>query len=101
MTEHIKLGIQDVLDTLMAERLLPFQLTAQKVTSNGSGNYVVPFYDSRIHSFEFNWTEGDAPFDEVVRTSILARIKTIDSPLRKDWTGYNFTVSTPSRPIPE
>jgi hypothetical protein len=73
-TENIKLRVQETLDELFSERLIPFELTAQKVNADGHGEYVVPFYDSRIHSISFSWKEGGS-FREVIRTAVLDRVK--------------------------
>jgi hypothetical protein len=79
-TEDIKLRVQATLDELISEHLIPFKLTAQRVNADGPGKYVVPFYDSRIHSFEFLWTDGGSSFKEVVRAAVLDRVKSMDSP---------------------
>ena len=75
---NIKMTIQATLDELLSEHLIPFRLIAHKVDEDGPGRYVVPFYDSRIHSFTFSWPDGEDPFKEVVRTAVLDRVKTMD-----------------------
>lgn len=75
-SENIKLRVQTTLDDLNREHLIPFKLTAHGVTADGPGNYVVPFYDSRIHSFEFSWRDGDRlSFKDVVRSAVLKRVE--------------------------
>jgi hypothetical protein len=84
-TENIRLRVQTTLDDLDREHLIPFKLTAHGVTADGPGNYVVPFYDSRIHSFEFSWRDGDRlSFKDVVRSAVLKRVGRMTGPLR-DW----------------
>ena len=84
-SENIRLRVQTTLDDLNREHLIPFKLTAHGVTADGPGNYVVPFYDSRIHSFEFSWTDGDRlSFKEVVRSAVLKRVERMTGP-PKDW----------------
>jgi len=62
--------VQETLDLLLSERLIPFGLTAQKVIEDGPGEYTVPFHeDSRIHSFRFSWKDGDS-FKEVLRAAV-------------------------------
>lgn len=78
--EDIKLRVQVTLDELSSEHLIPFKLTAQRVNADGPGKYVVPFYDSRIHSFEFSWADGGTSFKEVVRAAVLDRVKSMDGP---------------------
>jgi hypothetical protein len=78
--ESIKLRVQATLDELLREHLIPFQLTAHGVTADGPGKYVVPFYDSRIHSFKFSWADGGDPFKEVVRAAVLDRVRDMDGP---------------------
>jgi hypothetical protein len=76
--EKMKLRVQATLDDLIGEHLIPFRLTAQNVNTIGPGKYVVPFYDSRIHSFEFSWTDGGPSLKEVVRAAVLGRVKKMD-----------------------
>ena len=84
-SENIRLRVQTTLDDLNREHLIPFKLTAHGVTADGPGNYVVPFYDSRIHSFEFSWTLGDRlSFKDVVRSAVLKRVERMTSP-PKGW----------------
>lgn len=79
-TEDIKSKVQATLDELISEHLIPFKLTAHKVTSDGPGRYVIPLYDSRIHSFGFAWTDGGSSFKEVIRAAVLDRVKSMDGP---------------------
>lgn len=73
------------MDDLNREHLIPFKLTAHGVTADGAGHYVVPLYDSRIHSFEFSWTRGDRlSFQDVVRSAVLKRVERMTSP-PKGW----------------
>lgn len=80
MNTDIRLRVQETLDELLSEHLIPFALTAQKVNAEGPGTYVVPFYDSRIHSFRFSWTNCGLSFKEIIRTAVLERVKDMDSP---------------------
>ena len=79
-TEEIKLRVQEVLDELFREHLIPFELIAYIVATNGR-EYVVRFNDSRIHSFHFYWQEGE-DFKAVVTAAILDRVNIISGPLR-------------------
>jgi hypothetical protein len=79
-TQDIKLRVQATLDELSSEQLIPFKLTAHKVNTDGLGKYVVPFYDSRIHSFRFSWADDGSSFKEVVRAAVLERVKSMDGP---------------------
>jgi hypothetical protein len=78
--KNIRSKVQVTLDDLMSEHLLPFKLTAQEIRMNGSGNYVVPFYDSRIYSFTFSFTEEGTTFEETVRAAVLDRVRAMDGP---------------------
>ena len=82
--EKMKLKVQATLDDLIGEHLIPFKLTAQQVNRVSPGNYVVPFYDSRIHSFEFSWTDGGPSLKDVVRAAVLGRVRRMDGPA-DDW----------------
>jgi len=79
-TENMKLRVQETLDELFSEHLIPFELTAHKVNVGGPGEYVVPFYDSRIHSISFSWKDGGS-FREVVRTAVLDRVRRMSDSL--------------------
>lgn len=78
----LKLNVQETLDELLSERLIPFALTARTLNADGFGEYTVPFYDSRLHSIRFSVREG-ASFKEAVRATVLKRIKTIEWPFEE------------------
>ena len=80
MNTDIRLRVQETLDELLGEHLIPFALTAQKVSADGPGKYEVPFYDSRIHSFRFSWTNGGQSLKDIIRIAVLERVKTMDGP---------------------
>jgi hypothetical protein len=78
----LKLNVQETLDELLSERLIPFALTARTLNPEGFGEYTVPFYDSRIHSIRFSVREG-VSFKEAVRATVLNRIKTMGWPFEE------------------
>lgn len=78
-TEGIKLRVQQELDWLLGEHMIPFELTAYLVATNAR-EHVVRFNDSRIHSFHFCWQEGE-DFKAVVRAAILDRVNNMSGPL--------------------
>jgi len=80
MNTDIRLRVQETLDELLGEHLIPFPLTAQKVSADGPGKYIVPFCDSRIHSFGFSWTNGGLSLKKTIRAAVLERIKRMDGP---------------------
>jgi hypothetical protein len=77
---NLKLKVQETLDELLSERLIPFALTGQRVSQNSIGEYMVPFYDSRLHSVRFCVKVG-ASFKEVFRAAVLDRVKSMSGPL--------------------
>ena len=79
MLEDQTAQVQQVLDELLSEKLIPFALTAYGVEIKGQGEYVVPFKDSRIHSCRLFWKESEN-FKEVVRTAVLERVSRMDGP---------------------
>jgi hypothetical protein len=79
--ESMRLGVQETLDELFSERLIPFELTAYKVNADGLGEYIVPFYDSRLRSVRFSWKEG-ASFKAAVRAAVLERVNKMSGPLK-------------------
>jgi hypothetical protein len=80
MIEQQTAATQQVLDELLSEKLIPFALTAYGVNTNGRGEYIVPFNDSRIHSCRFSWKEGE-DFKEAVRAAVLERVNRMSGPL--------------------
>lgn len=85
-TESLKLTVQETLDGLFSEQLIPFELTAHEVNDQGLGDYVVPFCDRRIHSVRFSWKDGDgSSIRDVIRAVVLARTKRISGPLATSW----------------
>ena len=78
--QNIRAKVQVTLDELISENLIPFKLTAHKISPDGHGKYVVPFYDSRIHSFMFSWPNESSSFNEVIRAAVLDRVRAMDGP---------------------
>lgn len=73
---------QSVLDDLWAENLIPFQLTAHKVKSVGLEEYIVCFYDSRLHSVDVSWKNLDS-FKDALRVAVLDRMARLTGPLKR------------------
>ena len=80
MKEQQTAVVQQVLDELLSQKLIPFALIAYGVNTNGQGEYVVPFKDSRIHSCRFFWKESE-DFKQVARAAILERVNRMSGPL--------------------
>jgi len=78
LREAIKLKVQETVDELFGEHLIPFKLTAYKVNADGVGGYIVPFYDSRINSIRVSSKNGESfngeSFKEVVRAAVLKAV---------------------------
>lgn len=70
LRERIKLKVQETVDELFGEHLIPFKLTAYKVNGDDLGGYIVPFYDSRLNSIRLSLKNGES-FKEVVRAAVL------------------------------
>jgi len=71
---------QQVLDELLAEKLIPFPLNVGKITK-ASAEYTIHFYDSRIHSARVPLTRGQS-FRDLVRSAVLDRVAKISGPLK-------------------
>jgi hypothetical protein len=78
--DELALEAQSVLDDLWADQLIPFQLTAHKVESIGMEEYIVRFYDSRLHSVDVSWKNHHS-FKDAVRVAVLARVERLSNPL--------------------
>ena len=81
--EAMKLGAQQTLDELFAERLIPFALSARVVDSVGLEEYIVRFHDSRLHSVDVSCPEGRS-FKEMVRAAVLDRVSRLGSPNQRE-----------------
>ena len=90
MIEQQTAATQQVLDELLSEKLIPFALIAYGVNTNGQGEYVVRFNDSRMRSCRFFWKEGEN-FKEVVRAAVLERVNRISGPLHMKSAGSRPT----------
>ena len=80
MVEEQKAEAQQALDELFSERLLPFKLSAHRVTSIGLEEYIVYFHDSRLRSLDISWCQGEC-FKDVFRAAVLERVKRFSGPL--------------------
>ena len=78
--ETIRLRVQETIDELFSERLIPIKLTAYNVSGDGLGEYVARFYDSRLHSIRFSWNEGTY-LRETIRAAILGPITKVSASL--------------------
>ena len=75
----MRLGAQQTLDELFAERLIPFALSAEVVDSLGLEEYIVRFHDARLHSIDVSCPEGQS-FKEMVRVAVLDRVSRLGYP---------------------
>jgi hypothetical protein len=80
--ENIRSRAQDALDELFTKHLIPFPMFAIKVDRIGNEEYIVRFYDSRLHSLDISWAMGQN-FREIFRASILDRFKRLNGPLHQ------------------
>jgi hypothetical protein len=80
LDEELKVQAQQVLDELLKEALIPFALTAYDINTNGRGEYVVHFNDSRIRSCRFSWTKRE-DFKDVLRVAVMERVNRMSGPL--------------------
>ena len=77
--DKLAIAAQSVLDDLWSEKLIPFQLTAHKVEFLGMDEYIVRFYDSRLHSVDVSSDTYDS-FRHAFRVNVLARVGKLDGP---------------------
>lgn len=83
--EEHKAEAQQVLDDLLKEGLIPFKLSVGSMLDLGASTYKVRFYDSRISSVEFAWSEGES-FKEIFRTAVLDRVARMSGRLHRKIT---------------
>jgi hypothetical protein len=87
--ELMKLGVQQTLDELFAESLIPFRLSARAVESIGMEEYIVRFHDSRLHSIDVSWQRGQT-FKAIFRATILDRVARLSIRPRLARTAWPF-----------
>lgn len=75
MLSKYKADAQQVVNYLFADHLIPFQLSAHKVTDEGSCEYRIHFYDSRLHSIIIN-SGVTTPIKQQVKSAVLLRLDT-------------------------
>ncbi len=71
--------VQQVLDELWNEKLLPFALTVGKLTKEAD-TYTVHFHDSWIRTASITFIEGQS-FRDTVRAAVLHRVGKVSGPL--------------------
>jgi len=72
---------QQVLEELWSEKLIPFKLNVGKITK-ASGEYIIHFYDSRIHTAHIPLDQGQS-WAGMVRAAVLARVANMSGPFGK------------------
>ena len=78
--EQLIAEARDVLDQLLKEHKLPFQLRVGSFIDHGENRFEVRFHDSRIFSVEFECEEGHSCM-ETFRTAVLDRVARMSGPL--------------------
>lgn len=73
--------VQQVLDELRNEGLLPFALTVGKLTKEAD-EYTIHFHDSRIRTANIPLIEGQS-FRDRVRAAVLERVRRMSGPLNR------------------
>ena len=80
--DKLTLEVQSVLDDLWTAKLIPFELTANKVEYLGMEEYIVRFSDSRLRSVDVSWKDHHS-FKDAIRVAVIARAARISGPLKK------------------
>ena len=81
MLEELTQEAQEVLDELWAEKLIPFKLSAGKVTE-GIGEYAIRFNDCPFHLVHVPLTE-EIEFRQALRVAVLKRVARISGQVKK------------------
>ena len=71
--ETMKLVVQQTLDELFLENLIPFKLSVQGVKSIGMEEYIIRFHESWLSSLDVSWPH-DQTFKAIFRIGILDRV---------------------------
>jgi hypothetical protein len=77
----MKLVVQQALDELYAENLIPFKLSVRDVESIGMGEYIVRFGDNWLPSLDVSWQQGQT-FKAVFRAAVSDRVARLRLPPR-------------------
>lgn len=80
--EAMRVGAQQSLDELFAERLIPFALSAQVVESLGLEEYIVRFHDARLRAVDVSCPDGRS-FNEMVKAAVLDRVSRLGYPKQR------------------
>jgi hypothetical protein len=73
--------VQQVLNEMWNEKLLPFALNVGKITK-AADEYTIHFYDSRITTTHVPLIEGHS-LREMIRSAVLERVAKVSGPLKK------------------
>ena len=71
--EAMKIVVQQTLDELYVENLIPFKLSVRGLKSIGMEEYVIRFHESWLSSLDVSWPQ-DQRFSTTFRTAILNRV---------------------------
>jgi hypothetical protein len=80
--ESMRVGAQQSLDELFAERLIPFPLSARVVESLGLEEYIVRFHDAPLHAVDVSCPDGRS-FNEMVKAAVLDRVSRLGYPKQR------------------
>jgi hypothetical protein len=73
--------VQQVLNEMWSERLIPFALNVGKITK-ASDEYTIHFFDSRITTAHVPLTKGIS-LSDMVRSAVLDRVAEMSGPLKR------------------
>ncbi|MDQ1707905.1 MAG: hypothetical protein QOJ88_1116 [Pyrinomonadaceae bacterium] len=71
--------VQQVLDQLFSDELIPFALSVGKITDDSDG-YTIHFHDSRISTAKVVTIQGTS-FSETCKAAVLHRVGQMSGPL--------------------
>jgi len=92
MSDKLALEAQVVLDDLWSKGQLPFQLTAHRVESLNSEEYILRFHDRRIQSVDVSWQTSKS-FEEAVRIAVISRVARLTRSIGKWRLDICFTAA--------
>ena len=71
--ETMKSVVQQTLDELFVQNLIPFKLSVRGVKSIGMEEYIIRFHESWLSSLDVSWPQ-DHSFQTIFRTATLDRV---------------------------
>jgi hypothetical protein len=82
MSEYPIAEVQQALDDLFTERLLPFKLSVDNMELIGPAEYIIHFHDSRLNQADFSRRSGESFMDDL-RAGVMESVQRLPGPMQR------------------